>query len=157
MSSTLLIFLLISGMILLFAEVFVPGGILGFIGTVLLLFSTVMCFTLYGVRIGFYYFFAIFCFICILIVFVVSFAHRLPFRKFSLISLHEDCKFELDDLDSLVGKEGVALSMLRPIGRIIVDGKRYDAQTEGIYIDKNTHVTVIRVQGNYLIIRPKEA
>lgn len=53
----------------------------------------------------------------------------------------------------LVGKEGVAESMLRPAGVALVDGKRYQVQTEGDFVPPQTKVIVQRVEGATIVVR----
>jgi membrane-bound serine protease (ClpP class) len=53
----------------------------------------------------------------------------------------------------LVGKEGVAESMLRPAGVAVVDGKRYQVQTEGDFVPPQTKVVVQRVEGATIVVK----
>jgi membrane-bound serine protease (ClpP class) len=41
------------------------------------------------------------------------------------------------------GKTGVAHTVLRPSGKVIIDGKMYDAYTRGEYIEKGETVEVV--------------
>ena len=52
------------------------------------------------------------------------------------------------------GKEGVAISPLRPAGIGIFDGERLDIVSEGEFIEKNTPVKITRVDGYRLVVRP---
>jgi membrane-bound serine protease (ClpP class) len=54
---------------------------------------------------------------------------------------------------SLVGKTGKAYTILRPSGRIDIDGELYDAYTRGEYIDEGKKVTVISDEGTSLKVR----
>jgi membrane-bound serine protease (ClpP class) len=56
-------------------------------------------------------------------------------------------------LTHLVGKEGVAESMLRPAGVVAVDGKRYQVQTEGEFVPSQTKVVVLRVEGATIVVK----
>jgi membrane-bound serine protease (ClpP class) len=51
------------------------------------------------------------------------------------------------------GSEGIALSPLRPSGKIEVNHQVYDAITEGSFIDKGAPLTIIRQEGSKLIVR----
>ena len=51
---------------------------------------------------------------------------------------------------SLVGKTGTAYTVLRPSGKVIVEGELYDAYTRGSYIEKNSLIEVIDDKGNSL-------
>ncbi len=55
----------------------------------------------------------------------------------------------------LLGKEGIAVSELRPTGFIEIDGERYDALTEGYFLPKGTPVIVAKVEGIKIFVRRK--
>lgn len=56
---------------------------------------------------------------------------------------------------NLIGASGTAATHLRPAGKIEIDTERYDAVADGGFIEKDTEVNVIRVQGTYLIVTAK--
>ena len=57
-----------------------------------------------------------------------------------------------DTLTSLVGRCGVAVTALRPAGRIELDGEPFDAVTEGDFLEHGTSVLVIRAEGNRIVV-----
>ena len=57
------------------------------------------------------------------------------------------------NLSDLVGKSGVAQTLLRPSGTVIIDGRRLTARAESGHIEKDAAVMVARVEGNELIVR----
>lgn len=57
---------------------------------------------------------------------------------------------------SFMGKTGTTFTVLRPSGKIMIDGEIYDAYTRGDYIDKNTKVIVIDESGTSLKVRKVE-
>ncbi|MEQ8473184.1 MAG: NfeD family protein [Marinoscillum sp.] len=54
---------------------------------------------------------------------------------------------------SLIGKKGTAYTILRPSGRVEIEGEMYDAYTRGNYIDAGTEVEVISDEGTSLKVR----
>lgn len=54
---------------------------------------------------------------------------------------------------SMVGKKGVAYTILRPSGRVEIAGELYDAYTRGNYIEAGTEVEVISDEGTSLKVR----
>ena len=60
-----------------------------------------------------------------------------------------------DDLSGMVGVCGTARSMLRPAGKIDIDGKLYDAICETGYINPGEHVKVIRYETGQLYVKTK--
>ena len=61
-----------------------------------------------------------------------------------------------DDHSSLTDKEGVALSPLRPAGTALIEGNRVDVVTEGEFIEKETPIRVLGVEGTRVIVTRKE-
>jgi membrane-bound serine protease (ClpP class) len=59
-----------------------------------------------------------------------------------------------EDYAGLLGKTGRAASTLRPSGKAEIDGRTYVVETDGVYIENNTAVTVIRVLGNRVVVAP---
>jgi membrane-bound serine protease (ClpP class) len=55
--------------------------------------------------------------------------------------------------ESLLGKKGTAETVLRPSGKVIIDGKMYDAYTRGDYIHKGQTVEVIGEEGPSLKVK----
>jgi membrane-bound serine protease (ClpP class) len=54
------------------------------------------------------------------------------------------------------GKRGITQTVLRPSGKIIIDGHMYDAFTRGEFIDKGKTVEVISEAGSSLQVKEKE-
>ena len=59
-------------------------------------------------------------------------------------------------LEQMVGKTGLAETMLRPSGAVRVDGQRVVALSESGTIEKGRSVTVLRASGTNLIVRATE-
>ena len=56
------------------------------------------------------------------------------------------------DLKRLTGKEGITITPLRPSGIIEVNGKKLNALTQGEYVDSNTKIKIISVEGNKIVV-----
>jgi membrane-bound serine protease (ClpP class) len=52
----------------------------------------------------------------------------------------------------MVGKSGVAITSLRPAGTALIEGQRVDVVTQGTFIDKDSEVTIIRIDGNRVVV-----
>lgn len=52
-----------------------------------------------------------------------------------------------------LGKRGTAASMLRPAGIADVEGERVDVVSDGEFIDAGEPITVVRVDGNRIVVR----
>lgn len=53
----------------------------------------------------------------------------------------------------LVGKTGTAYTVLRPSGKIMIEGQIYDAFSRGDYIEKGDTVKVLEIEGSTLRVR----
>jgi membrane-bound ClpP family serine protease len=58
-----------------------------------------------------------------------------------------------NDLKYLLGKQGVAITDLRPSGTANFDGIEFDVISEGKYISKDTRLVIYKVQGSKLIVK----
>jgi len=58
-------------------------------------------------------------------------------------------KRELD----LIGKTGIVVTMLRPVGAARINGSKYDVMTEGELVEKGAEIEVRRVEGNRIVVR----
>lgn len=61
------------------------------------------------------------------------------------------------DYRKLVGHSGIATSYLRPAGVAAIEGQRLDVLTEGDFVAAGTAVTVTRVEGARIFVRPEGA
>ena len=55
--------------------------------------------------------------------------------------------------DALTGKQGMTETVLRPSGKVVIDGVIYDAYTRGEYIDKGLPIQVVNVIGSSLLVK----
>ncbi len=53
---------------------------------------------------------------------------------------------------NLIGQTGIAVTNLRPSGKIEINNEQYDSIADGSFIAKDSTVKVIRVQGTYLVV-----
>ncbi len=142
-----------AGFLLIFCEVFVPGGVLGMCGGIAVLIGIVGGFTngpdwglgllvgsaLFG-SVGFYLW--------------LKYFPRTAMGKKLILDNDAGDWHSFDTMKAeLVGKEGVAHCMLRPAGTVIIDGKRVDVVTEGEMIVAKTAVRVVEVEGNRVVVR----
>ena len=58
--------------------------------------------------------------------------------------------------DGLLGKEGVAFTPLRPSGTGLIDGRRVNVAADGEFIERDSRITVIEVEGNRIVVRKTE-
>ena len=59
-------------------------------------------------------------------------------------------------LKSLVGRIGVAKSLMLPSGTVTIEGLSVDALSEGVAIEKGQWVQVVEVRGTRVVVRPTD-
>ena len=75
-----------------------------------------------------------------------------------ILELHKAMKVisgvpDQEKLDALEGQTGVVLSPLRPVGMCELDGKKIVCVADTGYIDNETQVKVIHIEGNKVTVR----
>lgn len=148
--------LFVLGILLLLTEGFViPGfgfvGILGFgavIGSIVLVFGDVQL-ALASLSIALS--------VSILaIIFLWKRITQTPFWKRLILSQKESRHEGYSaptDFGHLIGRQGQALTILRPAGTVIIDEKRYDVVSDGGFIQANSLVEVVLIEGTRVVVR----
>jgi membrane-bound serine protease (ClpP class) len=57
------------------------------------------------------------------------------------------------DYNALPGKTGKALTVLRPIGKAVVDGETYQVEADGSFIEAGAEIVITKIKGNTIIVR----
>lgn len=57
------------------------------------------------------------------------------------------------NLNKLIGNEAITATILRPSGKIEINGEFYDAVAESSYIEKNTKVIIVKYHNMQLVVR----
>ena len=150
--------LIISGIILLLIEMMIPGfGIFGLTGLLLLLWGiydglgggpmamiTVMALSIVGVIVLWW----------IISVFPkTKVGDRLTLRLQSTKEKGYACH---PDPTAWLGKIGVAKTVLRPVGTIVVDHTFLDVVTDGEFYEPGTEVIIVSVMSGRIVVRATE-
>lgn len=146
--------LLLLGMLLIFIEFFLPGAVMGIIGTVLVLasislfaFQASSSFALAAYLIG----------VCIALYYVIKLAiWRMQKTSVNQTICSDDAQvgFVASTYDkSAIGKKGLVISDLKPGGYISIEGKKLQAISVSGYISQGCHVEVIGGQEESLIVK----
>jgi len=56
----------------------------------------------------------------------------------------------------MIGKTGVAHTILRPVGKVKIDDDIFDASSEIGHIEKGEKIVVVRYQASQLIVKKEE-
>ena len=143
----------LASLLLIYLEFFVPGAILGILGGVgfcvsILLFVREASYPWHSLL-----FVAL---ILVLLVLTLKMALKNLKNRPALFAKEEQSGYLAAEFDKgLIGKSGEALTDLKPSGHIKVEGSRYQAVSEILYIKKGESVKVIGGEGARLIVRRK--
>lgn len=146
-----IVVLAILGLVMLFAEILMPGfGLFGILGTISLFGSLVLTYRLYGMV----------TFLIILAAMVVIFFAMLYIAKKSglynkviLKDKQEAKDFDESVLQGLLGQVGITQSTLRPFGVAEFDGKMVDVCSQGDFIDRGEKVQVVQITGKTVTVK----
>ena len=133
------------GLLLIYFEFFVPGGILGVLGGVLMLLSIALFIWVQPHL----YWVLLYMIICIgLTVGVVRLALYVLKKKPTMYAAEDQSGYLASEIDSeLFGKKGKAITNLAPSGHIEVEGERYQALSENSFIKKGESIKIISGEG----------
>ncbi len=144
--------LAVLGMLLVLAEVFVPGGVIGTLGVLLVAGAVVGGFmqnTIFGLEL----------LLGILVLGIALFwlwmkyLPHCPFANRMILGQNAATWHGFDPgMQALVGRTGVAKSHLRPAGIAVIDGRRFDVVTRGDRIDAGAAIQVAEVEGNRVVV-----
>jgi membrane-bound ClpP family serine protease len=154
------ILLLFLGLALVSIEVFVPsGGILGFLAIVSLTAGIVLAFYHRGAETGFLFLTLTAVAVPLALVLAFRYWPKTPMGRRLLLDVPSGHEVLPDSprrqhLRQLVGKTGVAKSVMMPSGAVVIEGHTIDALSEGIPIDAGQRIKVIEVRGTRVLVRP---
>ena len=141
------------GLVLIYLEFFMPGGILGVLGGIAFIASTV----LFVLAAEMWYSALFIAVMIVLLILTIRLALWKIKQKPEMFARDEQSGYVASRFDqALIGKDGEALTNLRPSGHVILEGNRYQAVSESGYIKKGEAVKIIRGEGARLICRKVE-
>jgi membrane-bound ClpP family serine protease len=146
--------LVLVGLVLIFIEFFVPGGVLGIGGAILIIFGIVF-FAMTTKSFLPILFFSLSTLLLVLIVIRLTLWIMKKPKRDSTFYLHTDQEgYSASSFSKeLIGKTGKALTDLRPSGHILIEGKRYQAVSQAGYIEQNSEIKVVGGEGGHLIVQ----
>ncbi len=147
-----MICLLLFGLLLLFCEAFVPGGILGTAGALMIGLSAWFCYQEYGFLIATIYFV-----VSLTLGIIVGVTAFLTIAK--RMAIGPDAEPDNpDDLRHMIGKTGKILVDCDPTGVVEIENRRIQARTEhsDLEITKDTKIKVTAVDSTFLVVNATE-
>lgn len=91
--------------------------------------------------------------VVICVIFSRFFLHKSPWMKRIILNPPLDTSPTVALSSSLIGVKGKAASALCPLGKVLLDGKLYEAETEGEFISGSSRVIVIGVSHTRVVVK----
>ncbi|MEZ5275700.1 MAG: NfeD family protein [Opitutaceae bacterium] len=153
MSTILALFAL--GSLLIFFEIFLPGGILGVAGGLAILAGSAIAFMDYGSDGGTLAVVAgVALLICSLIIEFKFLPKTRLGRRLFLSKADSGASQPPIASDDVVGRECQAETTLAPSGVVVLDGKRYEAFSQGGYVERGS-LLIVKGMDNFRLIVSK--
>lgn len=148
------VILQIAGIAVLLAEVVLPsGGLLAIIAVGCLGYSLYLVFTAVSVFSGMIFVLADIVLVPVVLVAGLKLLARSPFALKSDLSSKSGYTSYDEKTSEYLGRQGTAVTDLRPSGTALIDGRRVDVVTRGDYIEKGSAVKVTAVEGSRIVVR----
>ncbi len=152
MNTALVIILVVVGVLLLLAEILlIPGvGAAGIVGLCCLAGGTFCAYYMISPLAGHITLALslIFAACCIYAFFKA--------RMLDKMALTTDIDSKVDLIDGLgieVGEHGRTLGRLAPMGKVVINGSEVEAKSTKSFIDEDTDVEVVAIEGNHVVVR----
>lgn len=153
--SIFVLLLFIGGLALIGLEMFVPGGIVGTVGIITVVYAIIY------VNKSTYYI-AFILVVSLILAVILYYVNRNVFHK-KLMFLDrlvlndsistEDGYVASESRVELVGKKLKAYTDLRPAGVAILDNEKLDVVTDGDFIEKGNEIVIVRVEGMRIVVK----
>lgn len=149
---------LIVALIMFVIELFTPGiGVAGATGLLSLIAVIVMQLGWGHPRVALYIIAISLLLIILALIWVIRSFQRGRLSKSFLVLKENSDGTSVPDVAnakaSLLGKNGIAITTLRPAGIAEIEGQRLDVTTAGMFIQQGAPVTVVKAEGIHIVVR----
>ena len=153
---SLIVALIVVGLLLIAAEVFLPGLILGTIGLLCLVTSVVFVFLQYGTSAGVLAAFVVGGLTIVGFVLWLFLFPRTFIGRRIMLRTSQPADRTAEEHRSLVGETGEAITPLRPSGTARIGGKRVDVTAVGDFLEQGAAIVVVAADGMRVAVRRKD-
>lgn len=155
---TLILILFVSGVLLLVAEVILPGGVIGGLGALMMLAGCLVAFVEFGAGTGLAAtgFAVLLTGVALFIEFRILPRTKLGQRAFLKAAITGVSNPAGDQHAALVGKAAQAVTPLTPSGYVLVEGVRHEAFCRTGHADTGTRLEIVGSDNLRLIVTPEK-
>ncbi len=141
------------GLVVIAAEIFIPSlGLLSVLAAGMLLYSLYLVFTTISFGMGMVFLGGDIVLIPVVLILGFKALGASSWSLHKKLSSTEGVASQSPEMTLWQGKQGDAITDLRPSGMVMIDGKRLDAVTDGEYVEAGTRVVVTLVSGNRIVV-----
>ena len=149
--------ILFIGLLLIFLEFYLPGGVMGTLGALTILASVILFVMQTDSPLLIFLYIAATVVLLALVIRLALWRIRAASPESSIYSPYDQEGYYASSYDKeAVGKEGVVDTDLRPGGHVVVEGKRQLAISRSGYLSKGEKIVVIGGEGESLAVKKKE-
>jgi membrane-bound ClpP family serine protease len=150
------ILLQVVGVGVIIAEVFLPsGGLLSVLAAGVFGYSLYYVFSEISTTAGMMFVGLDVVLIPVVVVLMLKLLANSPATLNKRLSREAGVSSQSPDLEKYSGREGTALTDLRPAGMALIDGRRVDVVSRGDYVEKGRPIVVYEITGNQIVVRKK--
>lgn len=153
--TSLIVALFVAGFVLIAAEVFLPGMILGAMGFICLVVTVALVFITYGTLAGLIALFVVGGLTLVGFVLWLNLFPRTFIGRRVMLKTPASAESVAAENLSLVGQTGEALTPLRPSGTARIAGRRVDVMAVGDFLDEGAQIEVVSADGLRVAVRRK--
>ncbi len=151
----LALFIGLVGLACLYGEFFLPGGILAVVA-VCILIGSIIVFSFSGSEPFWIFCYGLFLLICSILVCKLA-LKNIRRSKDSFFLKQDQEGFVSSSLEQeLLRKEGTVATELKPAGHVRIEGKVYQALSQGEFLEKGSIIEVVSIRGSHLIVKRKK-
>ncbi|WP_243414862.1 NfeD family protein [Sporosalibacterium faouarense] len=149
------VLIFLAGVVLIIIEALIPGfGITGIGGIVAISISIVLATN--SIQAALLSLTLAIVISAVVLIILIKYGYKSPYLSKVILKENQDKDkgyIGISYMNKYLGKEGEAISFLRPAGIILIGDDRVDAVSQGDFIEKGSKVKVVKVEGGKVIVR----
>jgi len=157
MSIALIIILILLGILLFMIEfLLIPGiTVAGIGGAILMIGGVILGYHHHGMQVGNMILLGTVVFSILTLYFVLK---SRTWKKIMLDSKIDSKVNLLERNETMIkeGQEGVSVTRLNPMGKVLINGEYYEASCQNQFLDEQTPIVIIKISDNKIIVEPKK-
>ncbi len=149
---TMLVLLAVVGVVLIIAELVLPGGIIGIAGAICLISAVVLTFVKFGITAGAIALVTVLVFAILMLALWAKHLQAIPFAGKVVLRKAIADPGPKKQLAALIGQQGLTLTLVSPSGHAEIGGSKIDVISESGPIEKGKNVRIVGTRGPSILV-----